>query len=82
MHKKYANNDILLSTKLREELHILKLKQESDTNYFFEKIATIQMTARKIDDNTISDRYNFSKIITAESNMSMPVIRSCTGCEA
>ena len=30
LHKKYAKTDILSASKLRQELHILKLKEEGD----------------------------------------------------
>ena len=43
LHKKYANTETLLASKLRQELHILKMKEEGNPTYFSKNIATIQM---------------------------------------
>ena len=56
LHKKYTKNDILSASKLRQELHILKFKEEGGTTNFFEKIATIQIQARKITDGMILEK--------------------------
>ena len=76
LHKKYANTDILLASKLRQELHRLNLKEEGDPTNLFDKISTIQMQARKHTDDTILEHDICSKIITAEPKINMPVIRT------
>ena len=43
LHKKYANTETLLASKLRQELHILKMKEEGNPTYLSKNIATIQM---------------------------------------
>ena len=41
LKKKYANTDILSTSKLRQDLNILKLKEKGDPTNFFENISTI-----------------------------------------
>ena len=45
----------IFGLKLIQEMHILKLKELVDPSKTFQKISTIQMKARKITDDTISD---------------------------
>ena len=53
LHRNYSKTDILLVSKLRQKLHRLILKGECDTTKLFGMIATIQIQARKINDDTI-----------------------------
>ena len=55
LQKNYVKNDILSDSKLRQELHTLKLKSEDDPTDYFDKVVTISMQASKITDNTISE---------------------------
>ena len=74
LQKHYAKTEIFLAPKLRQELQIFKLKEESDTTKLFEKIETIQLQARKITDDTILEKEICSEIITAAQKMYMPFI--------
>ena len=56
LHKNYVKTDIFSALKFRQELHILKLKDKFDPTDFFEKISTIQMQAKKINDDTVSNK--------------------------
>ena len=47
LQKKYAKTDMLLASKLRQELNNLRLKEKRDPVDFFDKIAVIQLQARK-----------------------------------
>ena len=67
LQKYYVKTNILSTSKFIQDLHILKLKEEGDTTDLFEKIATIQIQARKIIDDTILEKYICSEIITAAS---------------
>ena len=53
LQNKYAKTDMLSASKLIQELNRLTLKEKGDPIDFFEKIAVIQLRARKIKDNTI-----------------------------
>ena len=76
MHKKYANADIFLASKLRQDLHRLKLKEEGDPINFVENISASQMQSRTIYKEMISEKEIYSKIITAALKIHMPVIRT------
>ena len=76
LHKNYSKTDVLLASKLIQELHILNLKEESDPTNFFENISTIQMQTSKITDYTISEKEICPNIITTALKMYMPVIRA------
>lgn len=67
---------MLSASKLRQELNRMKLKEDKDPVDFFEKIAIIQMQARKIKDDTISEKEIVSKIVTAAPKMYMATIRT------
>ena len=74
MHKKYANADIFLASKLRQDLHRLKLKEEGDPTNFFENISASQIQSRKISKDMISEKEICSRIITTALKIHMPVI--------
>ena len=52
----YAKTDIFLTTKLRQDIHSLKLKEEGDSTDFSENIATIQIKSKKITDDKILEK--------------------------
>ena len=76
LQKKYSKTDILLASKLRQELHRLKLKEEGDPTDLFEKMATIQIQSRKITDDIILEKNICLKTITTAPNMYMLVMRN------
>ena len=74
LQNKYTKTDMLSASKLIKELNNLRLKEKGDPVDFFEKIAVIQLQARKLKDDTISDNEIISKIVIAAPKMYMSSI--------
>ena len=71
LQMKYAKTDMLSASKLRHDLNRLRLKEKGDPVYFFDKMAVIQLQARKIKEDTISYNDIISKIVMDTPKMYM-----------
>jgi len=76
LEEKYAKNDSLTASTLRQKLTRLKMKASDDPTDMFEKVAAIKNQASKIKDDVISEQEVCSKIMIAAPKEYMLGIRA------